>query len=147
MPKNNLYTIGFTTKSAQVFFSILQKAEVAKVIDIRLNNVSQLAGFTKRDDLIYFLRAICDCDYEHMQLLAPTEELLNAYKKKKIDWEEYVTRFSNLIRERQIENAISSEELSNACLLCSESTPERCHRRLVAEYFREQFDDIEIKHL
>jgi len=147
MPKNHLYTIGFTTKSAQVFFSILQKAEITKVIDIRLNNVSQLAGFTKRDDLIYFLREIFDCDYEHMQLLAPTKELLNAYKKRQIDWEEYVTRFSNLIRERQIENAISSEELNNACLLCSESTPERCHRRLVAEYFREQFDDIEIKHL
>lgn len=147
MSKNNLFTIGFTKKNAQTFFSKLQTAGVTKVIDIRLNNVSQLAGFAKRDDLIYFLREICDCDYAHMPIFAPTKEILDAYKKKQIDWEEYVTRFSKLIRERAIENKISAEELSNACLLCSESPPEKCHRRLVAEYFREKFGGIEIKHL
>jgi uncharacterized protein (DUF488 family) len=147
LTNNKLFTIGFTKKNAQTFFSKLQKAGVTKLIDIRLNNVSQLAGFAKRDDLIYFLKEICDCGYSHMLLFAPTKEVLDAYKKNQIDWDEYVRRFSRLIRERKIENKISSEELNNACLLCSEPTPEKCHRRLVAEYFKEKFGDIEIKHL
>lgn len=147
MPKNTLYTIGFTKKNAQAFFSKLQKAGVTKLIDIRLNNVSQLAGFAKRDDLIFFLRELCDCDYIHMPIFAPTKEILDAYKKKQIDWNEYVRRFSRLIKERTIEKKITAEELNNSCLLCSEPTPEQCHRRLVAEYFKEQFGDIEIKHL
>lgn len=147
MPKNILYTIGFTKKNAQAFFSKLQKAGVTKLIDIRLNNVSQLAGFAKRDDLIFFLRELCDCDYKHMPIFAPTKEILDAYKKKQIDWNEYVRRFSRLIKERTIEKKITAEELNNSCLLCSEPTPEQCHRRLVAEYFKEQFGDIEIKHL
>lgn len=147
MPKNTLFTIGFTKKDAQTFFSKLKKAGVTKLIDIRLNNVSQLAGFAKRDDLIYFLREICDCDYKHMPLFAPTKEILDAYKQKIIDWDEYVKLFSKLIRERSIESKVSAEELNNACLLCSESTPEMCHRRLVAEYFKDKLDGIEIKHL
>jgi len=147
MPKNTLFTIGFTKKNAQTFFSKLKKAGVTKLIDIRLNNVSQLAGFAKRDDLIYFLREICDCDYTHMTLFAPTKEILDAYKQKIIDWDGYVELFSKLIRERTIESNVSAEELNNACLLCSESTPEMCHRRLVAEYFKEKLDGIEIKHL
>jgi uncharacterized protein (DUF488 family) len=147
MPKNTLYTIGFTKKNAQAFFSKLQKAGVTKLIDIRLNNVSQLAGFAKRADLIFFLRELCDCDYKHMPIFAPTKEILDAYKKKQIDWNEYVRRFSRLIKERTIEKKITAEELNNSCLLCSEPTPEQCHRRLVAEYFKEQFGDIEIKHL
>jgi uncharacterized protein (DUF488 family) len=147
MPKNILYTIGFTKKNAQAFFSKLQKAGVTKLIDIRLNNVSQLAGFAKRDDLIFFLKELCDCDYKHMPIFAPTKEILDAYKKKQIDWNEYVRRFSRLIKERTIEKRITAEELNNSCLLCSEPTPEQCHRRLVAEYFKGQFGDIEIKHL
>lgn len=142
-----LYTIGFTKTKAQAFFSKLQKAGVTKLIDIRLNNVSQLAGFAKRDDLIYFLREICNCDYRHYPNFAPTKEILDAYKKKQIDWDEYVRRFSKLMKDREIENQISAEELDNSCLLCSEPTPEQCHRRLVAEYFKEKFGDIEIKHL
>ena len=147
MPKVKLYTIGFTKKNAQTFFSKLQKAGVTKLIDIRLNNISQLAGFAKRDDLIYFLRELCNCDYRHMPILAPTKEILDAYKKKQIDWDEYVRRFSRLIKERTIEKKITAEELSNSCLLCSEPTPENCHRRLVAEYLKDKFGDIEIKHL
>ncbi len=147
MTKYNLYTIGFTKKNAQAFFSKLKKAGVTKLIDIRLNNVSQLAGFAKRDDLSYFLRQICDCDYKHMPLFAPTKEILDAYKRKLIDWDEYVTLFNKLIRDRSIENKVSIEELNNACLLCSEPTPEMCHRRLVAEYLRDKIDGIEIKHL
>jgi len=147
MPKNKLYTIGFTKKNAQTFFSKLQRAGVMKLIDIRLNNVSQLAGFAKRDDLIYFLRELCNCDYHHVPNFAPTKEILDAYKTKQIDWDEYVRRFSKLITEREIENKIKAEELNNSCLLCSEPTPEQCHRRLVAEYFLDKFGDIEIKHL
>lgn len=147
MPKIKLYTIGFTKKNAQTFFSKLQKVGVTKLIDIRLNNISQLAGFAKRDDLIYFLKEICNCDYSHMPKLAPTKEILDTYKKKQIDWDEYVRRFSKLISERIIENEISAEELNNACLLCSEPTPEKCHRRLIAEYFKDKFKEIKIKHL
>lgn len=147
MPNTKLYTIGFTKKNAKTFFSELHKAGVTKIIDIRLNNLSQLAGFAKRDDLIYFLQVICNCDYHHRPDFAPTKEILDAYKKKQINWDEYVRRFSRLIKDRKIEVKITSEELNNSCLLCSEPTSEQCHRRLVAEYFKEIFGDIEIKHL
>jgi len=147
MSKINLYTIGFTKKSAKIFFSKLRNAGVTKLIDIRLNNVSQLAGFAKRDDLIFFLKELCDCGYKHMPDFAPTKEILDAYKKKQIDWDEYVRRFSKLIKERKIEDKITAEELNNACFLCSEPTPENCHRRLVSEYLKNQFGNIEIKHL
>ena len=142
-----LYTIGFTKKSARDFFNTLQVAEVTKIIDVRLNNVSQLAGFTKRDDLIYFLREICDCGYKHFPEFAPTKEILDGFKKKKISWNEYVRRFNKLIEGRKIENKVRFEELDNACLLCSEPTPDHCHRRLVANYLKKKFNEIEIKHL
>jgi len=147
MSKNTLFTIGFTKKNAEVFFTKLRNAGVTRLIDIRLNNVSQLAGFAKRDDLIFFLKELCNCDYKHMPNFAPTKEILDAYKKKGIDWNEYVNRFSKLINKRKIENEIKAEELNNAVLLCSEPTPEQCHRRLVAEYLKEKFGNIEIKHL
>jgi uncharacterized protein (DUF488 family) len=147
MSEIKLYTIGFTKKSAKTFFSKLRNARVTELIDIRLNNISQLAGFAKRDDLIYFLKELCDCGYKHMPDFAPTKEILDAYKKKKIDWNEYVRRFNELIKERKIETKITAEELNNACFLCSEPTPEECHRRLVSEYLKKQFGDIEIKHL
>lgn len=147
MSKMQLYTIGFTKKNAQTFFSKLRKAGVLKLIDIRLNNVSQLAGFAKRDDLIFFLKEICNCEYRHIPNFAPTKEILDAYKKKQIDWEEYERRFSKLINDRKIENLITAEYLNNSCFLCSEPTPDKCHRRLIAEYFKEKLGNIEIKHL
>jgi uncharacterized protein (DUF488 family) len=147
MANKMLYTIGFTKKSAETFFSKLKSAGVERIIDIRLNNVSQLAGFTKKDDLIFFLKNICNCTYTYKPFLAPTKDLLDDYKKKKIDWHEYVRRFSKLIEERAVENRIQPEELQNACLLCSEPTAEKCHRRLVAEYLKKRFPDIEISHL
>ncbi|MDP3479437.1 MAG: DUF488 domain-containing protein [Desulfoprunum sp.] len=143
----NLYTIGFTKKSAKTFFSKLRNAGVTKLIDIRLNNVSQLAGFAKRDDLTFFLKELCNCDYKHIPDFAPTKEILDSYKKKQIDWNEYVRRFVNLIKERKIETKITSEELNNACFLCSEPTSEQCHRRLVSEYLKDHFGNIDIKHL
>ena len=147
MSKKKLFTIGFTKKNALTFFSKLRDMGVTMLIDVRLNNVSQLAGFAKRDDLIFFLDELCNCGYRHMTNFAPTKEILYAYNKKQIGWDEYVERFGKLIEERKIESKITAEELNNACLLCSESTPEHCHRRLVAEYLRSKFVDIEIRHL
>lgn len=100
MNKINLFTIGFTKKNAETFFGKLGKAGVEKIIDIRLNNVSQLAGFAKKDDLIYFLKKICDCNYMHEPLLAPTKEILDGYKKKEIGWPEYQKRFNDLLKTR-----------------------------------------------
>ena len=142
-----LFTIGFTKKNAEVFFTKLKKADVKRIIDIRLNNISQLAGFAKKDDLVYFLRELCGCGYRHDPLLAPTKDILDDYKKKMIDWPEYVTRFNKLISDRKIETIVDREELDGACLLCSEPTADQCHRRLVAEYLKEKLGNIEIKHL
>ena len=147
MNKIQLFTIGFTKKNAKTFFTKLKKANVKRILDIRLNNVSQLAGFAKRDDLEYFLRELCDCEYVHVPLLAPTKEILDGYKNKKLSWSEYEKRFNDLIITRKAHTLVTSSELQNACLLCSEPTPDRCHRRLVAEYLRHHFDNIEINHL
>ncbi len=142
-----MFTIGFTRKNAQLFFSKLRNAGVTKIIDIRLNNISQLAGFAKRDDLIFFLKELCDCKYEHKPNWAPTKDILDAYKKKEIDWNEYEMRFRKLIIERKIEEKIKFDELNNICLLCSEHTPNQCHRRLIAEYLKDKFVNVEIIHL
>jgi uncharacterized protein (DUF488 family) len=147
MEKIRLYTIGFAKKGAQSFFEQLRKRKVKRVIDIRLNNTSQLAGFTKRDDLRYFLRLINGIDYIHRPEWAPTREILDNYKKKKVDWVEYERDFLALISQRKIEQALSREMLDRACLLCSEDMPDHCHRRLVAEYLQKKLGDIEIIHL
>src|SRR5271165_4098658 len=143
-----IFTIGFTKKSAETFFTRLKSAGVKRLIDVRLNNVSQLAGFTKRDDLRYFTKAICDIDYVHLPELAPTADILDPYKKQKNgDWPLYERQFLNLMRARRIEEAVSRDLLDGGCLLCSEETPHHCHRRLVAEYFKEKWDGIDIEHI
>jgi uncharacterized protein (DUF488 family) len=147
MPKIKLFTIGFTKRTAQNFFSTLKQAGVSRIIDVRLNNVSQLAGFAKKNDLIYFLNELCGSEYMHKPQLAPTKEILDDFKKKEITWAEYERQFLTLIKKRSIENLIQTNELENACLLCSEPTPEYCHRRLVGEYFQTTFKNIEITHL
>ena len=143
----DLFTIGFTRKTAQQFFDTLVNAGVKKVIDTRLNNISQLAGFTKRSDLEYFLRKIGGIEYVHMLELAPTKEILDDYKKNNGDWETYEKNFLKLISERKIEKQISPELITGSCLLCSESTPHHCHRRLVAEYLKDKWVNINIYHL
>lgn len=145
--KLRLYTIGFTKKSARRFFTALQSAGVARVLDVRLNNRSQLAGFAKKDDLEYFLQAIGGLGYSHLPDLAPTADMLDAYKKEKGDWKVYEQKFLDLMRERRIEESSSRELLSGGCLLCSEDTPHHCHRRLVAEYLAEKWGDVEVVHL
>lgn len=149
--KNNklitLFTIGFTKKNAKTFFETLRDAGVKKLIDIRLNNKSQLAGFTKQDDLKYFLKKILDIEYIHVLEFAPTDDILTAYKKKEIDWTEYEKRFNNLIKERKIENIFIPSELNRWCLMCSEPLPNKCHRRLVAEYLKNKLSSITLQHL
>jgi len=143
-----IFTIGFTKKSAEAFFTRLQNAGVTRLADVRLNNVSQLAGFTKRDDLRYFTRAVCNMDYIHLPELAPTADILDAYKKPKNgDWELYERRFLDLMRSRQIETTLREVILDGDCLLCSEEKPVHCHRRLVAEYFKEHWGGVEIEHI
>lgn len=142
-----LFTIGFTKKSAEQFFTKLQQAGVDRVVDIRLNNNSQLAGFSKRDDLAYFLRSIIGIDYVHLLELAPTEQLLDRYKKGHGDWAAYERDFNELIKSRKIEDKVSRELLNNACLLCSEHEPENCHRRLVAEHLKRSWHNVTIVHL
>ncbi len=140
-------TIGFTKTSAERFFTRIQKAAPRRVLDVRLNNVSQLAGFAKKDDLKYFLKAICGVDYVHRSELAPTQELLDAYKKDGGDWSTYEKSFLDLMAKRHVEDVIPREQLDGACLLCSEDKPHHCHRRLVAEYLRSKWGDLSIEHL
>jgi len=141
-----LFTIGFTKSSAEQFFSRIRNSGAKRLLDIRLNNVSQLAGFAKRDDLRYFLQEICHVPYQHEPKLAPTQQMLDEYKKKRGAWEDYEKKFLSLMAERHIEE-IDKATVEDACLLCSEDKPHHCHRRLVAEYLREKWGDVEIIHL
>lgn len=142
-----VFTIGFTKKPAQEFFELLQGSGARRVIDVRLNNVSQLAGFAKRGDLAYFLRHICNMEYVHLPELAPTRELLDDYRKRRISWSEYEARFLELMKQRRIEETVPRELLAEGCLLCSEHKARRCHRRLVAEYLAGHWGHVEIVHL
>jgi uncharacterized protein (DUF488 family) len=142
-----VFTIGFTKSSAESFFTRLQKAGVKKVLDVRLNNVSQLAGFAKKEDLRYFLKAIGGIEYAHEPRLAPTQEMLDAYKKAGGDWSDYEKGFLALMAERRIEEAVPRAVVEGACLLCSEDTPSQCHRRLVVEYLQQKWGGIEVAHL
>jgi uncharacterized protein (DUF488 family) len=141
-----LYTIGFSGKSAEEFFSLLTKNGVKKVIDVRLNNRSQLAGFTNIKHFPYFLK-LHGIEYEHNELFFPTEQLLKDYKNKKITWEEYEEIFNKLLKERKVEEKVDINSFNDAVLLCSEKEPDMCHRRLSAEYLKKFFPSIEIIHL
>jgi uncharacterized protein (DUF488 family) len=143
----DLFTIGFTQKTAQKFFDTLVKSGVKRVIDTRLNNVSQLAGFTKKTDLEYFLKKIGNIEYIHILELAPTKDILDEYKKNKGDWSVYEQKFLHLMTEREIEKKVRPELLDGGCLLCSEAKPHYCHRRLVAEYLSTNWGNVKICHL
>ncbi len=142
-----IFSIGFTKKSAQKFFEALRVSGAKRVVDVRLNNVSQLAGFAKKNDLGYFLKSICDMDYVHLPELAPTQSMLDEYKKGGGSWSVYEQRFRDLMRERRIENKVPREVIADGCLLCSEDKPHHCHRRIVAEYLGDHWGDVEVKHL
>lgn len=143
----NLFTIGFTRKSAEQFFGLLRGSRATTLIDVRLNNVSQLAGFAKRDDIKFFIHEICGMNYIHRLDLAPTKAMLDDYKKRGASWTEYEPQFRELIEMRRVEETVPLELLENAVLLCSEDKPHHCHRRLVAEYFAQHLDDVSITHL
>lgn len=143
-----IYSIGFTQKNASQFFGALKTHAVQRLLDVRLNNTSQLAGFAKASDLPYFLREICAADYEYEPLLAPTQNILDAYKKTRGDWDVYADAYLTLIRSRNVEARLSKECFAKrTVLLCSEPTADRCHRRLALEYLQSQWTDIEICHL
>jgi len=142
-----IFTIGFTQRSAKDFFATIKQHGVKKIIDVRLNNVSQLSGFAKRADLMYFLENLCDCKYVHRTMWAPTQDILDSYRKKTIDWNEYKKLFLEMLRQRQIETETNVDDLSYSCLLCSEYDANACHRRLVAEYLQTKFPNIKIVNL
>ena len=142
-----LYTIGFTRKSAAEFFGLLRDSGARRVVDVRLRNTSGLAGFSKKSDLPWFLRELCGMDYVHLPRLAPDDALLDDYRKKRITWDEYVPRYHALIERRLVQAAVPQDVIADGCLLCSEDTAERCHRRLLAEYLRRHWGDVEIVHL
>lgn len=144
-----IFTIGFAQTPAAEFFGKLNEAGVRRLLDVRLNNTSQLAGYAKRDNLSYFLRTICDADYEHEPLLAPTQEMLDAYKKQKGSWEAYEVAFLALMDERRIDRQLDRERFEHTptVLLCSERTAEHCHRRLVLEYLQQKWPNLVPVHL
>jgi len=139
-----LFTIGFTKRSAEEFFLCLREAGVRRIVDVRLNNTSQLAGFAKARDLKYFLNAIAGIDYVHVPDFAPTQEILDDYKKKKGSWAEYERRFRDLMTKRMVSQVAANILREDDCLLCGEHTPEHCHRRLIAEHLQEQLGNIEV---
>jgi uncharacterized protein (DUF488 family) len=143
-----IFTIGFAGRPAADFFEALKLAGIVWLIDVRLNNTSQLAGFTKRADLPYFLREICGAEYRHEPLLAPTQEMLDGYKKERGAWEDYERGFLGLMAERRIEERIDRALFqSRAALLCSERLPDHCHRRLIVEYLHGRWGGIRAVHL
>jgi len=147
MTNFTLYTIGFTKKNAKSFFFLLERHNVKRIIDVRLNNRSQLAGFTKADDLSFFVQRILGADYIHRPDLAPTSEILDDYKKKQITWKEYENQFILLLKQRDTIKELPLEFFDKACLLCSEPEPNQCHRRLVAEQVKCIFPKLKIVHL
>ncbi len=144
-----IFTIGFTKINAREFFGRLTRAGIERLVDVRLNNTSQLASFAKRDDLEFFLAELCSARYVHEPLLAPTQAMLDAYKKSKGSWADYEKCFLTLMAERQIEVRLkpSDFEQSKSVLLCSEDTPDQCHRRLVIEYLQTKWPDVTAVHL
>lgn len=144
----NLYTIGFTQKSAETFFSLLKEQGVTVLVDARLRPDTQLSGFAKGRDLDFFLRRLNDCDYVHMPILAPTDDMLDGYRKDK-SWATYEVEFLGLMDERKIAAELDEAwfRSQRACLLCSEHEPNHCHRRLVAEYLAEKWGDVNIIHI
>lgn len=148
MSSIDLATIGFTRTTASGFFDRLKSAGVKKVIDVRLHNTSQLAGFAKADDLAYFLQVICGVQYDHQPLLAPTDDILKTFKRDKGDWNIYENSFMKLMEQRKIEDRLKPEIFHGACLLCSENKPHHCHRRLVCEYLNAKWNGIlKVRHL
>jgi len=144
----NVFTIGFTNKSAFLFFKLLKDAEVKTLLDVRLNNVSQLSGFAKRDDLRFFLSELAGISYRELKDLAPTKAILSSYKNGSMDWKKYEDLYLNEISRRSVERLLEPSWFDRGCLLCSEHEPHFCHRRLAVEYLNNHWDSaLTVKHL
>lgn len=144
-----VFTLGFTQKSAKDFFTLIKENNISVLVDIRLNNISQLAGFTKGRDLEFFLEELCECKYEHEKLAAPTKDILDGYKKGNLSWEQYELEYEELIKSRETikDFLLKHKSDERICLLCSEPTPEHCHRRLFARLMKEMDSDVSVRHL
>lgn len=145
---DQIFTIGFTQKSAESFFRMLKINGVRQLVDTRLNNSGQLAGFSKKEDLKYFAKTILDVDYIHWEESAPEHAMLDAYKKKNLKWDEYAKEYESLLQKRRIESQVDLVLGSSPCLLCSEAKPHHCHRRLLADYInRSKGGKLVVRHL
>ena len=142
-----LYTMGYTQKTAEKLFNLLSEHEIKRLMDIRLHNNTQLAGFTKQNNFKYFIERLSDIEYRHIPLMAPSKDIFDDYMKNGLEWEGYELRFKRLIDQRKIEQLINEDEIDGACMLCCEPEATNCHRRLVAEYLQNYFKNIEIIHL
>ena len=143
----SVFTIGFTGKTAETFFSTLKESGAKRVVDIRINRTSQLAGFAKEQDLQFFLPKIVGMDYSIHEELAPTKELLASYRDKKIQWDEFATKYRALIDQRDVLKNFTARDFDGAVLLCSENEPEKCHRTLLANLIMESFPDLKFTNL
>jgi len=143
----DLFTIGYTKKSAEKFFGIISENKIEIVADVRLYNSTQLAGFSKSWDLKYFLKQICNCSYIEMQEFAPTRSLFDNYKKGYIKWHEYERVYNEFLNTRANLDFFGAFQNKRICLLCAEDTPECCHRRLLAEKIAITYDNVTIVHL
>jgi len=143
-----LYTTGFTEKSAERFFDLLRAHSVHALVDTRLRPDGQLSGFAKKVDLPYFLRELAGADYVHLPVLAPKDDFLKQYRADR-DWSRYVEQFEQLMDDRRIPETLDKDLFYSraCCLLCSEASPERCHRRLIAERMAAAWGDVEVVHL
>jgi len=145
--KIKLFTIGYTKKSAQQFFELLKKNQIKRVVDIRLNNKGVFAGFSKMGDIQYFCKILINADYIYKPEFAPTKDMLKRYRKKEITWEDYEKEYDDLIEKRNIKESLKINEYDYNCFLCSEHLPDKCHRKLLAEYFLKLNSNIEISHI
>ena len=143
----HLYTIGFSRRTAPGFFGALRQAGIKRCLDVRISNTSQLAGFTKRSDLPFFLEELCGAEYRHEPLLAPTLDLMRGYRQGS-GWPEYERAFLQLMIDRRVEDRLDRHLFDiPTVLLCVEPTAQYCHRRLVVEYLRQRWGQMTVEHL
>lgn len=146
--QRRVLSIGFTGKNAEKFFTLLKIGNVKTLLDVRLQNTSQLAGFAKRDDLKFFLKEICGIEYIEVPELYPEANLLKDYKNKIIDWDYYQSKYLELLDRRSVQKTLTPSVLDDSCLLCSEHKPHQCHRRLAIEYLNSEWNNrFKVEHL
>lgn len=145
---SKIFTIGFTHKTAEHFFTLLKENKVKRVIDVRAHNTSQLAGFAKNPDLGYLLKEILQVEYVEIPELTPDPNMVKAYRAGEIDWEQYAQTYQERLDEFRVESIVDPALLEHGCLLCSEHEPHTCHRKVAAEYLTHKLrKNMKIQHL